>query len=37
MWPLSRSHPWSIDLVASTASGILVLGFAGSLVALLLH
>jgi hypothetical protein len=28
---------WSIDLVAATASGILVLGFAGSLAALWFH
>jgi hypothetical protein len=27
-------HPWSVDLVAITASAILVLGFAGALVAL---
>jgi hypothetical protein len=27
-------HPWSIDLVAATASGILVVGFACALVAL---
>ena len=32
-----RHHPWSIDLVAATASGILVLGFAGSLMALWFH
>ena len=30
-------HPWSIDLVAITASGILVLGFACALVALWVH
>ena len=30
-------HPWSIDLVAATASGILVMGFAGALVALWFH
>jgi hypothetical protein len=28
------SHPWSIDLVATTASSILVAGFACALVAL---
>ena len=27
-------HPWSVDLVAITASGILVLGFACALLAL---
>jgi hypothetical protein len=27
-------RPWSIDLVATMASGILVLGFAGALVAM---
>ena len=31
------SHPWSIDLVAITASGILVVGFACALVALWVH
>jgi hypothetical protein len=31
------SHPWSVDLVAITASGILVLGFACALVALWVH
>jgi hypothetical protein len=30
-------HPWSIDLVATTASGILVVGFACVLVALWVH
>ena len=30
-------HPWSIDLVAAIASAILVLGFAGALVALWVH
>ncbi len=30
-------HPWSIDLVAVTASGILVVGFACALVALWTH
>jgi hypothetical protein len=29
-----RHRPWSIDLVAATASGILVVGFACDLVAL---
>jgi hypothetical protein len=28
------SHPWSIDLVAATAAGILVVGFACAIVAL---
>jgi hypothetical protein len=32
-----RSHPWSIDLVAATAAGILVVGFACALVALWFH
>jgi hypothetical protein len=32
-----RGHPWSIDLVAATASVILVAGFAGALVALWFH
>ena len=32
-----KNRAWSIDLVAATASGILVLGFAGSLAALLFH
>lgn len=32
-----RSHPWSIDLVAATAAGILVVGFACALVALWVH
>jgi hypothetical protein len=32
-----RRHPWSIDLVAVTASGILVVGFACVLVALWVH
>ena len=27
-------RPWSVDLVATTASGILVLGFASALVAM---
>jgi hypothetical protein len=27
------SHPWSIDLVSVTASGILVVGFACALIA----
>jgi hypothetical protein len=30
-------HPWSIDLVATTASGILVVGFVWALVALWVH
>ena len=30
-------HPWSIDLVAATASGILVVGFVCALVALWVH
>ena len=30
-------HPWSIDLVAATASGILVVGFVGALLALWVH
>jgi hypothetical protein len=30
-------HPWSVDLVAIIASGILVLGFACALVALWPH
>jgi hypothetical protein len=29
--------PWSVDLVAITASGILVVGFAGALVALCVY
>ena len=32
-----HSHPWSIDLVAATASGLLVVGFACALVALWVH
>jgi hypothetical protein len=32
-----RSHPWSLDLVAVTASVILVVGFAGALAVLLFH
>jgi hypothetical protein len=32
-----RRHPWSIDLVAATASTILVVGFACALVALWVH
>jgi hypothetical protein len=32
-----RRHPWSIDLVAATASTILVVGFACALVALWFH
>jgi hypothetical protein len=30
-------NPWSIDLVAATASGMLVVGFACALVALLVR
>jgi len=30
-------HPWSIDLVTATASGILVVGFACALVAVWVH
>jgi hypothetical protein len=30
-------HPWSIDLVAATASGILGVGFVWALVALWVH
>jgi hypothetical protein len=30
-------HPWSVDLVAITASGILVLGFGCALAALLVR
>ncbi|SHJ97542.1 hypothetical protein SAMN05444159_2061 [Bradyrhizobium lablabi] len=30
-------HPWSIDLVEVTASGILLVGFACALVALWAH
>jgi hypothetical protein len=30
-------HPWSIDLVAATASGILLVGFACSVIALWVH
>jgi hypothetical protein len=29
-----RGHPWSIDLVAVTAAGLLVMGFAWAVVAL---
>jgi len=32
-----RGHPWSIDLVAVTASGILLMGFACAVAALLVH
>jgi hypothetical protein len=32
-----RGHPWSIDLVAATASCILLVGFGCAVVALLLH
>jgi hypothetical protein len=31
------SHPWSIDLVTVTVSGILVAGFACALLALWVH
>jgi hypothetical protein len=30
-------HPWSIDLVAATASGILLVGFACAVIALWVH
>ena len=30
-------HPWSIDLVSVTASGLLVLGFACAVIAILSH
>jgi hypothetical protein len=30
-------HPWSIDLVSVTASGLLVVGFACALAAHLIH
>ena len=30
-------HPWSIDLVSVTASGVLVVGFACALIAHLVH
>jgi hypothetical protein len=32
-----RGHPWSIDLVAATASSILLVGFACALVAVCVH
>ena len=32
---LIGGHPWSIDLVAVTASGILLMGFACALAAIL--
>jgi hypothetical protein len=32
-----RGHSWSIDLVAATVSGILVVGFACAVVALWVH
>jgi hypothetical protein len=32
-----RGHPWSIDLVALTASGILMAGFACAVIAILNH
>jgi hypothetical protein len=31
------SHPWSIDLVAVIASGLLLMGFACALAAVLVH
>jgi hypothetical protein len=31
------AHPWSIDLVAATASSILIVGFVSALVALWIH
>jgi len=30
-------HPWTIDLVTVTAAAMLVVGFAGAVVALLFH
>jgi hypothetical protein len=30
-------HPWSIDLVSVTASGVLVMGFTCALIARLAH
>jgi hypothetical protein len=32
-----RGHPWSIDLVAVTSSGILLMSFACAVAALLVH
>jgi len=32
-----RHHPWSIDMVTVTASGILLMGFACALAALWAH
>ena len=32
-----RGHPWSIDLVAVIASGILLMGFACAVAALWIH
>ena len=32
-----RGHPWSIDLVAVIASGLLLMGFACALAALWVH
>ena len=32
-----RGHPWSIDLVAVIASGILLVGFACAVAALWVH
>ena len=32
-----RGHPWSIDLVAVVATGLLLMGFACALAALWIH
>ena len=32
-----RGHPWSIDLVTVTASGILVMGFACAIAGFWIH
>jgi len=32
-----RGHPWSVDLVAATASCLLLVGFGCAVVVLLLH
>jgi hypothetical protein len=32
-----RGHPWSIDLVAVIASGVLLMGFACAVAALWVH
>ena len=32
-----RGHPWSVDLVAATASCLLLVGFGCAFVVLLLH